>query len=811
MTSDLRLALRSLSRSPGFAATAILTLALAIGANSAVFSLVNGLLLAPPPYRDPGRLELVSLEARSPREPEPQLLPWSGPKLDVLTKTQKLYTDLAAFGDEEVALTGTGSPERIRVELVTTNYFSLLGLDAGAGRLLRPDDGAQVAVVGARLFHERFGGDRAVLGRTIGLNRVPLTIVGVAPDGFRGLTGDADVFVPLAAAPALTYPEALTEPWNLWLEVVGRVGEGRPSPAALASLADAVQRATPAPPGLTDGTTYGIASRPLAAARRDPRTARILLALQGAVGLVLLLACANVASLLLARAAGRERDVAIRLATGASRGRIVRLLLAESVLLTLAGGALGLVLASLGVRAVSALSPGALGGLRLDRIALDSRVVGVTLALSLATGLLFGLVPAVGAFRVRVNDALRGSAGDERNDRARRHGALVVFEVAIATALLVAAGLLVRTSMALSRVDPGFEPDGLLTMRLTPVSGDFTGKTFPTFVETLLSRVRTLPGVTAASVGNAVPLGDGGGLRTVVLRVDERRLEPASFVKTGIHFVGPDHLATLGARLVAGRGFTSADRAGSPRVALVSRKAASTFWPGQDPIGHRFTPGQGAFRDDETAEVVGVVGDVRYGRLDEEPGPAVYLAALQYCPPIATLMVRASVPPATLVPAIRREVAALSPDLPVSRVRSGAAAVGAARATHDLVARLLAGFALVAVGLAVLGIHGLVAYLVSRRTREIGLRMALGATRREVLGLFVGRMTRLALAGTVAGLVGAAAGSRLLASLLFGVDPGDPLTFAAAGVVLLLATLPAALLPARRALAVDPMTALRSE
>ena len=217
---------RSLARSPGFAATAILTLALAIGANSAVFSLVNGLLLAPPPYRDPGRLELVSLEARSPREPEPQLMPWSGPKLDVLTRTQRLYTDLAAFGDEEVALTGSASPERIRVEMVTTNYFSLLGLEAGAGRLLRSDDGAHVAVLGARLFRERFGGDRAALGRTIGLNRAPLTIVGVAPDGFRGLTGDADVFVPLAAAPALTYPTALTEPWNLWLEVVGRVGRG---------------------------------------------------------------------------------------------------------------------------------------------------------------------------------------------------------------------------------------------------------------------------------------------------------------------------------------------------------------------------------------------------------------------------------------------------------------------------------------------------------------------------------------------------------------------------------------------------------
>ena len=227
-----------------------------------------GLLLAPPPYRDPGRLELVSLEARSPREPEPQLLPWSGPKLDVLTRTQKLYTDLAAFGDEEVALTGTGSPEKIRIEMVTTNYFSLLGLAAGAGRVLRPDDGAHVAVIGSRLFHERFGGDRAVLGRLIGLNRVPLTIVGVAPDGFRGLTGDADVFVPLAAAPALTYPTALTEAWNLWLEVVGRVGEGRPSATALASLASGVREGTPLPPLLSAGRTSGVAPPPRRRARK---------------------------------------------------------------------------------------------------------------------------------------------------------------------------------------------------------------------------------------------------------------------------------------------------------------------------------------------------------------------------------------------------------------------------------------------------------------------------------------------------------------------------------------------------------------
>jgi putative ABC transport system permease protein len=678
-------------------------------------------------------------------------------------------------------------------------------------------------ILGHGLWQRRFGADPALVGNDVRLNGRALTVIGVAPAGFRGLSGNADVFVPISLAPLFEYSGILAESGNHWFLAVGRLRPGRSLAAADADAAAAgavVDREYRFP---EQQGTWGATARPLDAARVDPGFRRSVLLLWGAVGLVLLIACVNLTSLLLVRTVARRREIAVRLALGARRGRLVRQVLTEALMLSIAGFGLALLLAQAGVGLLLRLGPGrAIETTGLSflfdpaSVRLSGRVVLVCFGLSLLAALLVGLIPALQASRPGLTTDLKAGGGTGTGTHRHRPAAqqvLVVAEVALALVLLAGAGLLTKSFARLHALDPGFRPEQVLTLRYSAATGDFAVRDVPGFREAVVTRLAALPGVQSASVGWCAPLTSRCST-SVINRVDGQVFKLGSgAVAVGLHPATPDHFRTLGIPVVRGRVFTAADRAGAPLVVVINQTAAARLWPGQDPVGRRLAAASGFFNGgDSSAVVIGVVKDVRYGAMDSEAMPDLYFPAYQTrFGAFGTIFVRTTGDPTAIRAAVEREIRALDPALPLYNVMTMEERAGAALSRQRFSTTLLAVFALLALVLAAVGLYGTMAFSVAQRTREIGLRMALGADAPIVLRRVLGQGLLLAGAGIGLGLAGAVALQRVMAGMLYEVEPTDPLTLAGVSLLMAMAALLAALLPARRATRVDPMEALKAE
>jgi predicted permease len=810
---DLKHALRLIARAPGFTTVAVLTLAIGIGASTAVFGLVDALLLRPPPVPHPERVVVPKLSRAQPGQPAQPIPTWSYPKYRTLVETSDIFAELAGFSDTEVNLALDGDAARLRGELVTPSYFRLAGVVPPLGRGFA--DAAESApareiVLGHRFWRERFHGDAGVLGRTVRVDGISLTVIGVAPPGFRGLGGGADFWVPLGMAAELLHPEMLTMRWAHWFEVVGRL---RPDvdlaglEARLAAVGAVVEAAHPSP---SPGSTWSATFVPLADARADPRLRTSVLVLFGAVALVLLIGCVNVAHLLLSRSAGRRHEIAVRAALGATRGRLVRQLLTESLLLGALGGAGGLVIALWGIDVLAAVRPEVLerGGIgagelrELDRLAFSPAVAAFAIGISMLAGIVFGIVPALSTTRVELATRIKESAAGH----SRGAGVFVALQLALTLVLLAGAGLLLRSVGRVADVELGIDPDGVIAFQIDPVRAD---RERPwTEVEDLERRLAALPGVGAVGFDIcAPPLGSCDG--TGVDLVEGRPPVPEEAqVGVGVHFVNPDHFRALGVPILRGRGILASDRRDAPQVLVINEAAARALFPGEDPIGRRLHAGYG---HQGLAEIVGIARDVRYEGPLEPVTPALYVPLLQTTRSSRWVFVRAAGDPLLLAGALRAAVAGFDPELPIFSLQTLAQRARDATSSLRFAAQLLGGFAAVALLLAAVGVYGVMASSVAARRREIGIRMALGARAGTVLGMLLRQGALVAASGVAAGTLAALALSRVLAGLVFGVSVTDPLTHAAVAAGLLALALLSCAAAARRALVVDPAETLRSE
>ena len=814
---DLRYALRNLRRRPGFAAIAVLTLALGSGATSAIFSVVNGVLLRPLPYRAPAELAMV----RGGWDGHPNAALSLAEYWDYKER-QRALAGMGAYAGGSLTLTGDGAPERFDAGFVTADLLPVLGVAPAIGRgFLAEEDlpgRPAVALLSDGLWRRRFGADPGVVGRTVRLDDEPVTIVGIMPPGFQlpsHFTGTgAEVWTLLQLDPAQDRGE---RGWH-YLDVVGRRRPGV-TPAAADREAAALMAAMKAEYPMEyqpsfSGTATAVDLEVMGAAKPA------ILVLLGAVALLLLIACANVASLLLARAEARQREMAVRTALGAGRRRLVSQLLAESLVIALAAGALGLLFAEWGLRALILAAPPSIP--RLDAIAIDGWVLGFTLLVAVGTGILFGLAPALHSTRPDLAgslvDGARGGTAGAGRQRFRR--GLVVGQIALALMLLSGAGLLVRSFLRLRAVDPGFDPERVLTAQLeiSPLRYEGSERVRAFYAE-LLRRIEEIPGVTSAAAARALPMtgqleiGDWSFLREG--RFSSPPL-PSEWVAADWQVISPGYFATMRMPVIAGRGLEEADRTGGMQVMVVIQTLARTVWTAVDAVGQRVLLGGGA-ADSVYRTVVGIVGDVRHRGLSAEPRPEMYLPHQQFPAgtgtPLRTLhlVVRTAGDPESLTPALRAAVAALDPHAPLSQVQTMEQALGSWAAERRLTMLVVTGFALAALLLGAVGIYGMMAHLVVQRTREIGIRIALGALPREILRLVLRQGAWLAGLGIAAGILGALAVTRLLGGLLFRTAPTDPVTFAGTALLLAAVAAVASVVPALRATRVDPVDALRAE
>jgi putative ABC transport system permease protein len=799
--ADIRFGLRSLRSAPATTAIALLALALGIGANTAIFSVVNGVLLTPLPYPRPERL--VLLMASNPKAGFPRFS-LSPPDFDDYRSQSRSFEGVAATALGSVNLTGRGEPEVLDEARVTADFFPVLRLRPFLGRTFRPEEDLpannHVALLSYGLWQRRFGADPKRVGQSLFLDGVSYTVVGVAPPGFD-YPRKRDIWVPLTLDPAKQ------SRGGHFLLGVARLRPGVSVGQARSEVSGIAARLEKQYPDSNDGwTALVLPLQEVIVEKIRPA----LLVLLWVVAAVLLIACLNVANLLLARLAARGREISIRTALGAGRGRLARQLLTESVLLSLLGGALGLLLAYWGTRALVALNPAAIP--QAEAIGLDSRVLVFTLALSVAAGLFFGLFPALHDPGAGLHESLkeggRAMSGGRRGRFARQFLALV--EVAVALVLLVMAGVLLRSFSRLSSVDPGFRPAGVLTLDLSPSATKYPDPTrLALFYRDLLGRVSTLPGVERAATVYPLPL--SGRSFFLAFGVFGRPSSPSHPESATVRRVSAEYFRTLNVRLVRGRVFDDRDAIESPKVAIVNERMAQTIWPHVDPVGQRVTFDDPNQKGATWMTVVGVVGDVKQQALSDEPTFEVYEPQLQDPEIAATLVVRSAGDPAALAASIRRTVLGLDPDLPVYRVRTLSAVVDESLAQNRLSTVLLGLFAGLALVLAAVGVYGVISYSVTQRTHEMGIRMALGALRADVLRLVIRQGMGLVGIGLLVGLLGAFFATRVLAGLVFGISTQDPVTFVAVPGLLALVALLANYVPARRATQVDPQIALRQE
>jgi len=817
---DVRFALRSFARTPGFTAVAVLTLAVGIGANTAIFSAVNAMLLRPLPFAEPERLMQVNLTV-PPRGDVPAKddAPWSLPKYAVFKKAQTIFEDLSLWAATQGTIRVGTDAERSWFEYADGRYLPTLGVRPALGRNFSAEEdatpgGARVVILSDAFWQRRFNADSSVVGKSVIVDSEPYTVVGVLPPNFRGLSGRAELLVSFMAQDA----QMLGEAWSHAYELVARLKPGvtpEGAKAAVKQLGTVVDDAYRHPELRTE--QWGAIGRELDGTRVAPVVRQSLLVLLGAVALVLLIACANVANLFLVRAASRQREIAVRLAIGAGRRRLVRQLLTESIVLSVLGGVASAVVAWWGVKLLAALNPTTslrmgqvtgIGAVSFDTIRLDLAAYAFAAALTVLTGLIFGLVPAFQATRPSLIAALKSDADRSRLSRVRgltSRNILATMEIALAVILLAGSGLMLRSLAKLLAVRPGFDAERVLTMRFT--NNDIGRDSLPAFFDQVVERLGAIPGATSVGLLDCPPL-NGGCSETIIVRRDRPVPVPGTESAVGVHWITPEWFQTMRVPLIRGRMLTRADGLMTQKVVLISETAARKYWPGEDPIGRPVSVGQGGFYKD-TAFVAGVVGDVRFGTLDSLPKPDVYLSYYQSPRGRMMMFVRTAGDPRSAVTAARREIAALAPGVPLYDVRTMAERVADAMGYARFSAVLLAAFAGVALALAALGTYGVIAFGVSQRTKEIGIRVALGATRQSVVRHVVGQGIVLAVTGGVIGLAGALATTGVLRSLLFGVAPSDPATLVAIVTILVLAVIIASWLPARRAAGVDPAEALR--
>jgi predicted permease len=801
---DLRFGMRQLLSKPGFTAIAVLSLALGIGANTAIFSLVDAVLLRPLPFHEPDRLVMVWEDAT--RVGFPRNTPAPANYADWKAQNQ-VFEEMAALNWGNYALTDEGEPEKVESQGVTANFFGLLGVQPILGRTFTKEEdqpGAnRVVLVSYGLWQRHFGGDPALIGKEILLDGRKHSVLGVMPPGFQFLGKDTGLWLPIAFT-----PQELANRGGHYLTVVARMKPGVSLAQARADIATVTKRINQEHPmhGFELGSVVISLREQLAG---DVRPA--LLVLLVAVGFVLLIACANIANLLLARGAARYREIAVRTALGAGRGRIVRQLLTESVLLAVAGGVTGLFFAWLSFSFLKQIIPDSMAlnaGVRID-----IRLFSFTLILSLLTGVIFGLVPALQAAKVDLNEALKQSGGRTGTGTGHRRlrSALVVVEIALALVLLVGAGLLIQTFLKLRALDIGVNPENVLTLRTSlPRSkyGELPKRT--AFYQQVLERVRALPGVVGAGYTTAVPLTWKGG--TNGFTIEGRTQGPGQDANSRQASVG--YLETMGIKLRQGRFFNEHDDTQAQPVAIINETMARQYWPGENAVGNRFKLG-GTDSTRPWVTVVGIIGDVKEMGL-EAPAKAEFFFPYQQMPEMLwnmprDLTVRTTGDPLSLVPAVRQAIWAVDPAQPVSNIRTMNEVVGEEVAQRRMGMTLLAAFAALALLLSSLGIYGVLSYAVTQRTQEIGIRMALGAGRQDVLRLVMADGLRLATAGVAIGLGVSFALTRLMTGLLFGVSASDPITLAGVTLLLTAVALLACYIPARRAAKVDPLIALRYE
>ncbi len=796
LLQDLRYAARSLRKNPGFSTVAVLTLALGIGATVAIFSVVDATVLRPLPFTDPARLLRVW-------ETTPDGDDFSISELNYVDfrEQNRSFVEMAAYKQAMVSLTGDGEPERLEAMAVTHTLFPLLGATPALGRTFLPDEDQpggdnRVAVLSHELWQRRFGGDPAVIGQTVTLDGESFAVTGVMRPGFD--FPGAELWIPLA-------PGTNRDRGDHWLGAIGRLAPGASIERARADLGGISRRMGEQHPHLAG---WGVRLATFPAWLVDPQFRRTAYVLFGAVGFLLLMACANLANLLFARGTTRRAEIAVRSALGAGRARVVRQLLTESVLLALLGATVGLLGAFWAVQALQALEPASIP--RLGEVGIDGRVLAFTLGVSLLTSLVFGLAPAMRASSTDLSEALRqGGRGGTPGRHRRVRDALVVSQVALAMVLLVGAGLLIRSFLELRSIDPGFDAERVLAVSLElPQTGYAEPWRRGVFYRDVIDRLETLPGVTAVGATMIDPFG-GWNLMNDVTPA-ERAAETGSswYMQAGWRAATPGFFRAMNIPLLSGRLFSEDDPWDGPRVTVITQSLARQLWPDEDAVGKRLFWGG---TDGEPFTVVGVAGDYRDVQLEADPPPIMFIPHDQLPMPGMTLMIRTAADPAGIAGAVRLQIRAMDPNLPIPEIRPLERNLAGAVAGPRFRTLLLGFFAAVALLLAAVGIYGVMAFSVSRRTRELGLRLALGARPEAVLNMVMRRGVVLALLGITLGAAGAFALTRFLDSLLYDTAPTDLATFAAVSLLLATAALLASYIPARRAMRVDPMVALRSE
>jgi predicted permease len=807
-----------LRKQPGFTLVAVLSLALGIGANTAIFTLVNAILLKPLPVAEPSRLVSVFGTDEKNRGQFLDYMPISQPNFKDYRDQNTVFAGLFAHQLLPLALTTRTAPQQITAEIASGNYFETLGVNAGLGRIFTPAEdttpGAHpVVVLSHALWQTRFGAEPSLLGQTVKLNNHSFTVIGIAPEGFRGtnLLAPADLWVPMMMHEQVftgVFREFFNDRRALLMNVTGRLKPGvtlEQAESAMKSIASALEQQYP-----RDNEKRSVTLVPLPVSAINPNLRDAFVKsgalLMSVVGVVLLIACANVANLLLVRATARRREIAIRLALGAGRVRLLRQLLTESLLLALFGGGLGLLLAVWGRSLLWSFRPPFLQDASLD-ISLNGTVLGFTLLLSLLTGLVFGLAPALRAARSELVSELKDKVSQTSHEHRwfSLRNALVVVQVALSLVALLGAWLFVRSLHNAQQIHPGFETERMMALSFQVGALGYNEAQGQEFYRRVQERTATIPGVQMTAISSNAPF--AGGFQRSVTPEGETLPQGSRGILSTTNSIGLHYFETLGTPLLNGRLFTDADHADVTPVAIINEAAAKRFWPGQNAVGKRFR----FFGDEAYREVVGIVATTVVGNLGEEPQPQFYLPLRQSYADSATLYVRTQADPASVLNAVRQAVQNLEPNLPLTNVQTMREVLQLGLWAPRMGAVLLGIFGVLALLLASVGLYGVLAYTVSQRTQEIGIRMALGANARAVLRMVLQQGMALVLAGVGGGLIVGLFVTRMLTSLLFAVSAADPLTFVAMPVLLLLVALLACCVPAWRATKVDPMIALRYE